>query len=55
MLGERIALRLVEDVTVDACVKEGEDELLCNLTISDDGNAANGQNRINAYQIDHGP
>ena len=34
-LAERIALRLLEDVTVDACVREGDDELLGDLTISD--------------------
>jgi len=36
MLAERIALRLLEDVTVDACVKEGEDELLGQLNLMDD-------------------
>lgn len=36
VLGERVALRLLEDVMLDECEKEGEDELLEDLHLTDD-------------------
>jgi len=53
MLGEGIALRLLGDVTMDACVKEGEDELLGDLNILDDGTAADGHEQDHDHG--HGP
>jgi len=35
-LGERVALRLLEDAMLDECEKEGEDDMLEDLNLSDD-------------------
>jgi len=54
MLAERIALRLLEDVTVDACVKEGEDELLGELNLLDDNNHDEDDEREQKDRPSHG-